>query len=181
MAFRLAYLILARVLSWLTLLARSDSAKDGEILVLRHEIAVLRRHNPRSRLTWVNRAGLSALSRLLPPPWRRLRLVSPRTLRWHARWSPTAGPRISWTSRLKVTSVGATPPRTGRSGRPRTRGARLGTPADVAALATTTNARRATQDWQLPGPDSHGKGRRAYDQRSTTVHLQSAGRMKARG
>ena len=83
-AFRLAYLILARVLSWLTLLARSDSAKDGEILVLRHEIAVLRRHNPRSRLTWVNRAGLSALSRLLPPPWRRLRLVSPRTLRWHA-------------------------------------------------------------------------------------------------
>ena len=55
MAFRLAYLILARVLSWLTLLARSDSAKDGEILVLRHEIAVLRRHNPRSRLTWVNR------------------------------------------------------------------------------------------------------------------------------
>ena len=49
--------------------------------------------------------------------------------------------RITWTSRLKVTSVlhELPPPRTGRSGRPRTRGARLGTPADVAALATTAN------------------------------------------
>ena len=85
MAFRLAYLMLARVLSWLTLLARSDAAKDVEILVLRHEVAVLRRHHPRPRLTWVDRALLSALSRLLPPPLRRLRLVSPRTLlRWHA-------------------------------------------------------------------------------------------------
>jgi hypothetical protein len=55
--------------------------------------------------------------------------------------------RITWTSRLKVTSVlhELPPPRTGRSGRPRTRGARLGTPADVAALATTRNAWRATQ------------------------------------
>jgi putative transposase len=84
-AFRLAYLMLARVLSWLTLLARSDAAKDVEILVLRHEVAVLRRHNPRPRLAWVDRAVLTALSRLLPPPLRRLRLVSPRTLlRWHA-------------------------------------------------------------------------------------------------
>ena len=47
MAFRLAYLILTRVLSWLALLARSDAAKDVEILVLRHEVAVLRRHHPR--------------------------------------------------------------------------------------------------------------------------------------
>ena len=85
MAFRLAYLILARVLSWLTLLARSEAAKDVEILVLRHEVAVLRRHNPRPTLSWVDRALLSALSRLLPVHLRRLRLVSPRTLlRWHA-------------------------------------------------------------------------------------------------
>ena len=57
--------------------------------------------------------------------------------------------RISWTSRLKVTSVlhELPPPRTGRSGRPRTRGARLGTPADVAALATTANTWR-----DHPGP-----------------------------
>ena len=85
MAFRLAYLILARVLSWLALLARSDAAKDVEILVLRHEVTVLRRHHPHPKLTWLDRAILSALSRLLPPPLRRLRLVSPRTLlRWHA-------------------------------------------------------------------------------------------------
>jgi putative transposase len=72
--------------SWLALLAGSDAAKDVEILVLRHEVAVLRRHNPRPTLGWVDRAFLSALSRLLPTQLRRLRLVSPRTLlRWHAR------------------------------------------------------------------------------------------------
>jgi putative transposase len=84
-AFRLVYLLLARVLSWLALLARSEAAKDVEILVLRHEVAVLRRHNPRPTLTWIDRAVLSALGRLLPAQLRRLRLVSPRTLlRWHA-------------------------------------------------------------------------------------------------
>jgi len=84
-AFGLVYLMLARVLSWLALLARSDGAKNIEILVLRHEVAVLRRNNPRPRMSWLDRAVLSALGRLLPPPLRRLRLVSPRTLlRWHA-------------------------------------------------------------------------------------------------
>ncbi len=52
MAFRLAYLMLARMLSWLALLARADAAKDAEILMLRHEVAVLRRHNPRPTLSW---------------------------------------------------------------------------------------------------------------------------------
>ena len=107
-AFGLAYLMLTRLLSWLVLFARSDAAKDVEILVLRHEIAVLRRTNPRPTLTWLDRAVLSALSRLLPTPLRRLRLVSPRTLlRWHAqlvarRWTyphrqpgrPATQPRI---------------------------------------------------------------------------------------
>ena len=50
-ALRLAYLAVARVLSWLTLLARSDATKVFEILVLRHEVTVLRRHNPRPALT----------------------------------------------------------------------------------------------------------------------------------
>ena len=77
--------MLARVLSWLALLARSDAAKDVEILVLRQEVAVLRRSNPRPRMSWLDRAVLGALSRLLPTPLRRMRLVSPRTLpRWHA-------------------------------------------------------------------------------------------------
>src|SRR5215203_1714582 len=77
--------MLVRVLSWLALLPRSDAAKDVEILTLRHEVAVLRRTNPRPSMSWLDRAVLSALSRLLPAPLRRMRLVSPRTLlRWHA-------------------------------------------------------------------------------------------------
>ena len=75
MALGLAYLMLARVLSWLALLARSDAAKDVEILVLRHEVAVLRRTNARPALTWLDRAVLSPLSRLLPAPLRRMRLA----------------------------------------------------------------------------------------------------------
>jgi putative transposase len=85
MALRLVYQALVRVLGWLVLLTRSDTAKDIEILVLRHEVAVLRRTNPRPTLTWLDRAMLSALSKLLPTSLRQLRLVSPRTLlRWHA-------------------------------------------------------------------------------------------------
>jgi putative transposase len=84
-AFGLVYLMLVRALSWLALLARSDAAKDVEILTLRHEVAVLRRTNPRPKMSWLDRAVLSALSRLLPAPLRQLRLVTPRTLlRWHA-------------------------------------------------------------------------------------------------
>src|SRR3954451_6393200 len=76
--------MLARVLSWLSLLARSDAAKDAEILTLGHEVAVLRRTNPCPKMSWLDRAVLSALSRLLPAPLRRARLISPRTLlRWH--------------------------------------------------------------------------------------------------
>src|SRR3954454_15223852 len=77
--------MLVRVLGWLALLARSDAAKDVEILTLRREVAVLRRTNPHPKMSWLDRAVLSALSRLLPATLRRMRLVSPRTLlRWHA-------------------------------------------------------------------------------------------------
>jgi hypothetical protein len=66
-AFRLAYLLLARTLSWLTLLARAEAAKDVEILVLRHEVAVLRRHNPRPTLSWVDRALKVPIARACRP------------------------------------------------------------------------------------------------------------------
>jgi putative transposase len=83
---RLLYLILLRVLNLLLLFGRSSASKDVEILVLRHEVAVLRRVNPKPRLDWADRAVFAALVRRLPQMLRRHRLVTPDTiLRWHRR------------------------------------------------------------------------------------------------
>ena len=89
MALRLIYQMFAKLLGWIVLCTRSDTSKDIEILVLRHQLAVLQRRTPRPRMTWTDRALIAALTRLLPvrrrptptPP-------APSTL-GTGRWGPT--------------------------------------------------------------------------------------------
>ena len=84
MALRLVYLAFGRVLAWLVLLGRGSASKDAEILVLRHQLAVLRRQVGRPRLSWADRAILAGLSRLLRRHRWPVFFVRPDTLLgWH--------------------------------------------------------------------------------------------------
>jgi putative transposase len=81
----------------MTLLARTDAAKDIEILVLRHQLAVLHRKTPRPRMSWVDRAFIAALARRLPRHRRISLLVTPATiLRWHQRLAA-----LRWTTHYR--------------------------------------------------------------------------------
>ena len=86
MLIRLVCVFMVRVFGWLVLLARSDTAKGAEILVLRHEVAVLRRQVARPRPGWADRTVIAALARVLPGQLRLRRMVTPGPLlTWHRR------------------------------------------------------------------------------------------------
>jgi hypothetical protein len=96
------YLMATRIVAWLVSLARSPAAKEVEILILRHELTVLRRQVTTPRPSWPDRALLAALGRLLPRGLLRHRIASPRTLlAWHQRlakkkWTPyTCGTTVA--------------------------------------------------------------------------------------
>jgi putative transposase len=83
-ALRLIYQMFSKLLGWIVLRTRSDTTKEIEILVLRHQLAVLQRRTPRPQMTWTDRALIGALTRLLPVRRRLGLLVTPATiLRWH--------------------------------------------------------------------------------------------------
>jgi putative transposase len=144
---RMLYLMFIRLTGWMALLARAAASKDAELLVLRHEVAVLRRQNPKPRLDWADRAVLAALARLLSRPVRRSRLVTPGTLlRWH-RWLV----RWRWTY----------PPKAGRP------------PVDAKVAVLIEQMARENPGWSVPPGSGSGSatGPGSSPRRSTPFSL----------
>ena len=108
-SLRLLYLIFCRLLSWLTQLPRASSSKDIELLVLRHEVAVLRRTTPKPRLNWADRALFAALIRASPwcctvTAWSPRRPSCGGTNAWSRRSGPTRTAPVAHLYRAKTRS-----------------------------------------------------------------------------
>ena len=159
MSLRLLYLIFRQVLGLVLLMGRTSATKDVELLVLRHEVAVLRRTNPRPRMDWADRAVFAALVRRLPRALRCHRLVTPDTiLRWHRRlvrrrWTypnRTGRPPIDDVLAALVVRMARENPRwgymrtPGRAAQARPPRRRLDDPADPEAPPHPTSAVRHT-------------------------------------
>src|SRR3954468_18556746 len=105
--------MLTRLVAWMVLLTRSETANHAEILVLRHQLAVLQRSTARPRMSWADRALIAALVRLLPRRRRLGQLVTAATvLRWHRqlvarKWTttPTKPGRPSIPARLRALTI----------------------------------------------------------------------------
>jgi hypothetical protein len=160
---RLLYLILRAVTGWrLGLLTRSRASKDAEILVLRHQLAVLRRQVARPRPSWADRAVQAALSRLVPRcRWPRLFVAPETVLRWHRdlvrrRWTTPAAPAGrrpgrrsgSWCCRWRRQPRLGIPPDPRRTGRPRPQARSLDRLADPQTGRIDPAPRRSGQTWR---------------------------------
>ena len=158
----------SRLFAWLALLARSDASKDVEILVLRHEIAVLRRQVARPKPDWADRACSPRWHGCCPGTCGLHRIVTPGTLlAWHRRLvkngsGPTRAPPDARRSRRD-------PRRWSSSWPGRTRGGGTGgSRASCSAWATASARERSAGSWPRPGSARAAAG--VTDRRVAPVH-----------
>src|SRR6476469_661723 len=145
------YQVFVKLLSWIALHTRSDTANEIEILGLRHQLAVLQRRTPRPPIGWSDRAVIAALARLLPPRRRRGLLVTPATiLRWHQHLV-----RRHWSTQPV------------RAGRP-------AIPAGVRALIDPATTENPTWGYRRPGRSSSTRRPRRSSPATCSISTRSA-------